>query len=260
AAQHNQRFQAHVPVARHAPDRRYPVLRRQGALAGGVLPYVQRAARGSAADRADLRPLSEGGLGARGAAEVALRLGPHGRDRAARARDERRDPDEQGRGRAGAAARGGRILHRAADPLERSRARGRAAPRDRERALHRPGDHTRVRERSAAGPFGATGQAGHGGKYPEDRGRLLQDSSLGLAVEAAESIDRAAATDRDGAREGADDAQSAGDRGCVRRTRPYDRAARVPAGQGLEGDGYACRGGLQQPLENVDVLTWTSGG
>ena len=47
----------------------------------------------------DLRSLSEGGRRARGAAEVALRLGTHGGDRAAGARDLRGDPDEQGAGR-----------------------------------------------------------------------------------------------------------------------------------------------------------------
>ena len=132
AAQHHERVQEGLPLARRAADRRHPVLRRQGALAGRVLPHLQRAARRPAAGDPHLRSLSEGGRGPRGAAEIALRLGPDGRDRAAGTRDLRRDPDQQGAGRGRRAARGSRVLHRQAHPLQRARARGRVAPRDRQ--------------------------------------------------------------------------------------------------------------------------------
>ena len=100
AAQRDERVQDRLPLAGCAADRRHPVLRRQGALAGGILPHLQRAARGPAPGDPHLRSLSEGGRGTRGAAEVALRLGTHGGDRAAGARDLRRDPHDQGaRGR-----------------------------------------------------------------------------------------------------------------------------------------------------------------
>ena len=88
--------------------------------------------------------------GPRGAAEVALRLGPHGCDRAAGARDLRGDPDEQVRRRRRRAARGGRVLRRQADPLQRPRTRRCDAPRDRELAVHRSADHAGFREGSAA--------------------------------------------------------------------------------------------------------------
>jgi chromosomal replication initiator protein len=62
ALQHNtmNEFKSAYRVARCAADRRHPVLRRQGPLAGRVLPHLQRAARRPAADHPDLRSLSEG--------------------------------------------------------------------------------------------------------------------------------------------------------------------------------------------------------
>ena len=96
AAQHDERVQDRVPLARCAAHRRHPVLRRQGALAGGVLPHLQRAARRAAPGDPHLRSLSEGSRGSRGAPEVALRLGTHGGDRAAGARDLRGDPHDEG--------------------------------------------------------------------------------------------------------------------------------------------------------------------
>ena len=152
ALQHNthQRVQERLPLAARAADRRHPVLRRQGALAGGILPHLQRAARGPAPGDPDLRSLSEGGRRARGAAEIALRLGTDGRDRAAGAGNLRRDPDRQGAGGGRRTARGSGLFHRQAHPLQRARAGGRAAPRDRQRALHRPADHAGIRQGSAA--------------------------------------------------------------------------------------------------------------
>ena len=103
ALQHNtiNEFKTGLSLARCPADRRHPVFRRQGPLAGRILPYVQRAAGRPAAGGPDLRPLSEGSRWPGGAAEVALRLGTHGSHRTARARDLRGDPDEQGRSAAG---------------------------------------------------------------------------------------------------------------------------------------------------------------
>ena len=69
----------------------------------------------------------------------------------------------------------------------------------------------------------------HDPQHPEDRGRLLPVAPDGPAVEAAQPFARASAADGDGAGQGADRAQPAGDRRCVRRPRPHDRAARMPA-------------------------------
>ena len=120
--QHNtiSEFKRSLPVTRCAADRRHPVFCRQGALPGRVFPYLQCAARGPAADHPDLRPLSEGSQRPRGAAEVALRLGPDGRNRTTRARDLGRDSDEQGRSRRRRDSERGRILHRQAHSLERA--------------------------------------------------------------------------------------------------------------------------------------------
>ena len=53
----------------------------------------------------------------------------------------------QGAGRRRRVARGSGLFHREAHPLERARARRRAAPRDRELALHGPADHAGFRAR-----------------------------------------------------------------------------------------------------------------
>jgi chromosomal replication initiator protein len=58
--------------------------------------HLQRTAREPAASDPDVRPLPQGSGRARGAVEIALRLGVDRRDRAAGARDLRRYPHEQG--------------------------------------------------------------------------------------------------------------------------------------------------------------------
>ena len=116
------RAEGEVPLARPAADRRRPVLRRQGAHAGGVLQRLRGAARQARAHHHDERHLSEGTGRHRRAADVALRCRAHRRDRAARARDAGRDPDEEGRPGSDADARGRRLLRR----QERSRQRARA--------------------------------------------------------------------------------------------------------------------------------------
>ena len=141
ALQHNthQRIQEHLSLAARAADRRHPVLRRQGPLAGRVLPHLQRAARGPAPGHPHLRSLSEGSRRTGRAAEIALRLGSDGRDRAAGTGNLRRDPDRQGAGCRRRTAGGSGLFHRQAHPLQRARAGRRAAPRDRQCALHRAG-------------------------------------------------------------------------------------------------------------------------
>ena len=57
-------------------DRRHPVPRAQGADPGGVLPHVQHALRGRPADRPLVRPAAARHRDARGAAPLALRVGP----------------------------------------------------------------------------------------------------------------------------------------------------------------------------------------
>ncbi len=103
-AQGLRRFQALLPLARPAADRRHPVLQRQEPHAGGVLLPVQHADRGAQAGRHHLRHVPEGDLGHRGAADLALRLGPHRRARAAGTRDARRHPAVQGRRHGGSSS------------------------------------------------------------------------------------------------------------------------------------------------------------
>ena len=89
ALRHNthERVQERVSRAVGAADRRHPVLRQQGPLAGRVLPHLQRAVRRPEPDHPDLGSLSEGNRRAGRAAEVALRLGTVGGHRAAGTRD-----------------------------------------------------------------------------------------------------------------------------------------------------------------------------
>ena len=121
------RAEGEVPLARPAADRRRPVLRRQGAHAGGVLQRLRGAARQARAHHHDERHLSERTGRHRRAPDLALRRRAHGRDRAARARDAGRDPDEEGRPGSDADARGRRLLRRQERSRQRARARGGAA-------------------------------------------------------------------------------------------------------------------------------------
>ena len=65
-----------IPHGRSAAARRRAVHRRQGAHAGGVLPYLQRAVRGEKADRPHLGPAAQGDQHARGPHEDPFRVGP----------------------------------------------------------------------------------------------------------------------------------------------------------------------------------------
>ena len=76
--------QAALPRARRAADRRRPGARGQAAHRGGVRPHLQHAVRRRQADRPLQRPPAGGAVAARGAPARSLRLGPRGRDRAAR--------------------------------------------------------------------------------------------------------------------------------------------------------------------------------
>ena len=82
------------------------------------------------------------------------------------------------------------------------------------------------------GPARAAGAPGHDREHPEDRRGVLQDPRRGLAVEAAQPLDHAAATDGHGVVEGTDQSQLAGNRRCFRRPRPHDGAACMPRDQG----------------------------
>ena len=64
-----------------------------------------------------------------------------------------------------------------------------------------------------------------------------------------------AAPGRDGAREGADESQLAGDRRCFRRARPHDGAACVSRDQGAARVEHAYQRGLLKPVENPGWMT-----
>ena len=95
-------FRGALPHDRPPAHRRHPVHLRQGADAGRVLPHLQRPLRVAQADRRLQRLLAQGHPGHRGAPALALRVGPDRRHPAAGLRDARRDPQEEGRARAGA--------------------------------------------------------------------------------------------------------------------------------------------------------------
>ena len=125
-----------------AARRRHPVSRRQGRDAERVLPHVQRALRLAEADRAEQRLSAARNSRARGAAAVAIRVGPDRRHSVARPRDENRDSQEKGGSRSGAAARRCGDLHCGEDQVEHPRARRIADSPDRLRVADRPGDLT----------------------------------------------------------------------------------------------------------------------
>ena len=78
------------PLPQHGPaaHRRHPVHRRQGEDPGGVLPHLQLDPRVAQADRAHLRQGAARHPRPRGAAAVALRVGPDRRHPDARPRDQ----------------------------------------------------------------------------------------------------------------------------------------------------------------------------
>ena len=70
------RIQAAVSHVRRSAGRRHPVHRGQGASPGGVFPHLQQPLRGREADRHLVGSAAAGAGNARGAAAVALRVGP----------------------------------------------------------------------------------------------------------------------------------------------------------------------------------------
>ena len=92
-------LQAALPRLRPPARRRRPVLRAQGADPGGILPHVQLALRGRQPDRDVVRPAAPRDLDPRGAAALALRVGPDHRHPAPRPRDPDRDPPQEGQDR-----------------------------------------------------------------------------------------------------------------------------------------------------------------
>ncbi len=113
------------------------------------------------------------------------------------------------------AARGSRVLHREAHPLERARARGRIETRDRQLAVHRQSHHARFHERSVERPADIAGEIDHYRKYSEDGCRLLQSARGRSAFKTTQSFHRASTPGCDGARERIDDAQPSGNWRCI---------------------------------------------
>ncbi|MEJ0048876.1 MAG: DnaA/Hda family protein [Rhodospirillales bacterium] len=98
----------------------------KGQDAGRVFFRLQFSDRSAQADHHHLRHLPEGNRRPAGSIGVALRLGAHGRDRAAGTGNAGRDPEPEGVFRAHRAARGRVVFHRQAPALERARNRRRA--------------------------------------------------------------------------------------------------------------------------------------
>ena len=117
------RVQEPLPPHRRADRRRRAVPRRPRAHPGGVLPHLQLALRRPPPDRADLGQVSEGDPRSRGAAAQPFRVGPDRRHPAARHRDARRHPREEGGGRGHRSAAGGGPLPGHQHRLQRARAR-----------------------------------------------------------------------------------------------------------------------------------------
>ena len=124
----------------------------------------------------------------------------------------------------------------------------------------RSADHAGFRAGGAQGPADAAGAAGHGREHPEDRRRLLQGTHRRPAVEAPQPLGRAPAPGRDGAGEGTDDAQPAGNRRCLRRPRSHHRHARLQADPGTARERAAPAGGFFSPVENPGGLSRISCG
>ena len=131
------RFPRALSQRRRPARRRHPVPRRQGRHAERVLPHLQRALRLAEADRHQQRLSAARDPVARGAAALAVRVGPDRRHPAAGSRDEGRDPQEKGGNRRHSAAGQRRDLHRRQDQVEHPRARRIADPPDRVRVADR---------------------------------------------------------------------------------------------------------------------------
>ena len=97
-------------------------------------------------------------------------------------------------------------------------------------------------------------------EHSENRCRLLQAPRRGLVVEETQPLYSTPAADRDGAGQGADEPQPAGNRRCVRRSRSHDGLARLPAHRGAAGDRKAAGRGLFEPVKNADRMMWISRG
>ena len=98
AIQNNQlvRFRKKYRQTDVLADRRHPVPRRQGAHSGGILPHLQRPARGAQADRADLRPAGQRNPEPRASPRFPLRMGPGHRPAAAGRRDAPGHSEQEG--------------------------------------------------------------------------------------------------------------------------------------------------------------------
>ena len=94
-------------------------------------------------------------------------------------------------------------------------------------------DHAGIHQGSVERPADIAGEIDHYRKYSEDGGGLLQSARGRSAFKTPQSFHRASAPGCDGARERIDHAQSSGNRRCVRRARPHDRAARLRPHPGI---------------------------
>ena len=212
-AQGVRRFQALLPFAGPAADRRHPVLLRQEPHAGRVLLRLRGDGGAAQADHHHQRHVSEGTVGHRQPPDLALRFRPDGGDRAARAGNAGGDPAAQGRVRGRAHARGSGVLHRQASAQQRPRTGRRAAQGAGVCPLPRPRRaHGGCLQGSAEGPAVGVQRPDHGREHPEDRGGLLQDQGGRHVFETPARQYRLAAPGRHVPGQGADPEKPAGNR------------------------------------------------
>src|SRR6185437_5058637 len=165
----------------------------------------------------------------RGASHLAFWLGAHRGTRAARARDARRYPARESGLRRRANRRAGRVLHREAHPQQRARARRRTEANPGFRQFSWAGNHAADDQGSAARSARGSEPPDFGRQHPENGRRLLQGPRDRHAFEEALARGGAPPPGSDGAREGAHAIVAPGNREQLRRPRPHDRAARMPA-------------------------------
>ena len=127
-------------------------------------------------------------------------------------------------------------------------------------AFHRPRHHSRIHEGGVTRSACAPGETRDGGEHPKNRRGVLQNSHCRSALQAPQPLDRPPATSGDGACQRTHQLQLAGNRRCLRRPRPYDGAACLPAGEGITRVRAPHRRGLYEPVENSGGLSGVSCG
>src|SRR6185437_7948201 len=124
------------------------------------------------------------------------------------------------------------------------------------------GDLARDGQGGAARPPRRAKPADLDRQHPEDGRRLLQGARHRHALEEALTGGRAAAAGGDGAREGAHATVAAGNRQQLRRARPYDGPARLPADRKIARVAARAQSRRQFPASGAAQLTratWRSG-